>query len=81
MGLVSLVGGHAPCFIGWLRREIRYGPADRSIGVLWIVSGALFLESSGMHPNLSASREGLLYVDHMRYIWSWTIRGMSMESV
>jgi hypothetical protein len=31
-----------PCFIGWLGREAGYGPVDRSTGVLWIVSGALF---------------------------------------
>jgi hypothetical protein len=35
------------CFIGWLGREIGYGPMDRSAGVLWIASGAPFLESSG----------------------------------
>jgi hypothetical protein len=28
-------------------RETRYGPTDRSVGVLWFVSGALFLGSSG----------------------------------
>jgi hypothetical protein len=26
-------------------------------------------------------RERLLYVDHVRYVWSWTIRGLSMESM
>jgi hypothetical protein len=31
----------------WLaQRETVYGPADRSAGVLWIMSGALFLRSS-----------------------------------
>jgi hypothetical protein len=35
------------CFNGWLRRETRYGPTDRSAIVLWIVLGALFLRSSG----------------------------------
>jgi hypothetical protein len=49
--------------------------------VLWIVSGALFLESSGIYPNLSPSHEGMLYVDHVRYVWSWTIRGLSMGSM
>jgi hypothetical protein len=34
------------CFIRWLGRETGYGPADRSAGVLGIVSGALFLGSS-----------------------------------
>jgi hypothetical protein len=54
---------------------------DRSAGVLWIVLGALFLRSSRICPNLSASHEGLLYVDHVRYVWSWTIHRLSMESV
>jgi hypothetical protein len=34
------------CFIGWLERETGYGPVDRSVGMLWIVSRALFLGSS-----------------------------------
>jgi hypothetical protein len=48
MGPVRLVAccrymfGFLHCFIGWLGREIEYGPMDRSAGVLWIVSGALF---------------------------------------
>jgi hypothetical protein len=33
-------------FNGCLGRETGYGPVDRSPGVLWIVSGALFLRSS-----------------------------------
>jgi hypothetical protein len=45
---VSLVAGWRPifgflhCFIGWLEREIGYGPTDRSAGVLRIMSGAIF---------------------------------------
>jgi uncharacterized membrane protein YqaE (UPF0057 family) len=35
------------CFIGWLGREAGYIPTDRSANALWIVSGALFLGSSG----------------------------------
>jgi hypothetical protein len=52
MGSVSLVAGcrqmfgFLHSFIGWLESETRYGPADRSAVVLWIVSGALFLKSS-----------------------------------
>jgi hypothetical protein len=45
------------------------------------VSGALFLESSGIRLNLLVPHKRLLYVDHMRYVWSWTIRGLSVESV
>jgi hypothetical protein len=32
---------------------------DRSAGVLWIVSEVLFLRSSGIHSNLSTTRERL----------------------
>jgi hypothetical protein len=53
-----------------------YGPMDWSASVLWIVSGALFLRSSGIRPNLSVSHERLLYVDCVMYVWSWTERGM-----
>jgi hypothetical protein len=34
-------------------------PRDQSAGVLWIVSGALFLRSSGICPNLLAVHERL----------------------
>jgi hypothetical protein len=68
-------------FIGWLERETGYGPADQSAGVLWIVSGALFLRSNEIRPNLSTSHKRLLYVDHVRYVWSGTTRGLSVESV
>jgi hypothetical protein len=67
--------------MSWLGREIGYRPADRSVDVLWIVSGAIFLESSGIHPNMSASHERLLYVDYVRYVWSWTISVPSVENV
>jgi hypothetical protein len=72
---------YAYCFIGWLGRETRYGPTDRSAGVLCIMSGALFLRSSGIRPNLLASHKRFLYVDHVRYVWSWTIHGLSVEIV
>jgi hypothetical protein len=40
--------GFAPhCFNGGLGRETGYGHADRPAGVLWIMSGARFLRSSG----------------------------------
>jgi hypothetical protein len=54
----------------WLRRETGNGLAGRLAGLLWIVLGALFLKSSGIRPNLLESHEGLLYVDHVRYVWS-----------
>jgi hypothetical protein len=34
-----------------------------------------------IYPNLSVTRERFLYVDHVRYVWSWTIHGLSVESV
>jgi hypothetical protein len=66
------------CFIDWLRRETGYGPMDQSAGVLMIVSGALFLDSSGPTQLCWWLRERLLYVDHMRYVWSGTICGPSV---
>jgi hypothetical protein len=54
---------------------------DRSADVLSIMLGAIFLKSSGIHLNLSAARERLLYVDYVRYIWSRVIRGPSMKNV
>jgi hypothetical protein len=43
-----------------------------------IVGNYFFLESSGIRPNLSMTREGLLCVDRVRYIWSGTIHGLSV---
>jgi hypothetical protein len=41
----------------------------------------LFLGSSGIHPNLSMTRERLLYIDRMRYVWSGIIHGLSVGCV
>jgi hypothetical protein len=41
----------------------------------------LFLESSRIYPNLSVTREKLLCIDRMRYVWSGTILGLSMGCV
>jgi hypothetical protein len=49
--------------------------------VVWIVSGALLLGCSGSAQIYLRLYERLLYVDHVRYVWSWTIRGLSVESV
>jgi hypothetical protein len=51
---------------------------DRSASVLGIVSGAFFLRGSGIHSNLSATRKRLLCIDHVRYVWSGTIHGLSV---
>jgi hypothetical protein len=39
--------------------ETGYRPTDRLASVLWIVSGAIFLGSSEIRPNLSMTRERL----------------------
>jgi hypothetical protein len=62
-------------------RETEYGPVDRSVGVLWIVLGAHFLGSSGICPNLLMTRERLLCIDCVRYVWSGTIHGLSVGCV
>jgi hypothetical protein len=49
--------------------------------VMGIVLGALFLKSSGIRPNLSATHERLLCVDHVRYVRSGIIRGLSVGCV
>jgi hypothetical protein len=66
-------------FNGCLGRETRYGPADRSTDVLWIVSGVLFLRSTGPSQLCWWLRKRLLCVDCVRYVWSGTIRGLSVE--
>jgi hypothetical protein len=64
-----------------LGRETRYGPTDRSGSVLWIVTGALFLESSDSAHRYWALHKRLLCIDHVRYVWFGTIRGLSVECV
>jgi hypothetical protein len=87
MGLVSLVVGcqqeldFSPLLCGCCGREARYRPADQTAVVLWIVSGALLLGCSGSVQIYWWLHERLLYVGHVRYVWSWTIHGLSMESV
>jgi hypothetical protein len=61
--------------------ETGYRPTNWSASVMGIVSGALFLRSSGIRPNLSVTHERLLCIDHTRYVWSGTIRGLSMGCV
>jgi hypothetical protein len=66
------------CFIGWLRRETRYGSTDRSAVILWIVSRALFLGSSGPAQLCWRQRKRLLCIDRVRYVWFGTICGLSV---
>jgi hypothetical protein len=87
MGPVSLVVGcqqelnFSPLLFGCCGREAGYGLADRLVIVLWIVSGALLLGCSGSVQICWRPYERLLYVNHVIYVWSWTIRGLSVENV
>jgi hypothetical protein len=86
MGSVNLVVVHRqelglrPCFIGWLRREARYGPVDRSADVLWIMSGALFLRGSSICPNMSASHERLPRTRTTHRKCTLGVRGLTWET-
>jgi hypothetical protein len=87
MGPVSLIVGcqqeldFSPLLFGCCGREAGYGLTDRTTVILWIVSGALLLRCSGSVQICWQLYERLLYMDHVRYVWSWTIRGLSVESV
>jgi hypothetical protein len=66
----------------WLTRVRNWVQTHgRSASVLWIMSGALFLGSSGIHPNLLVICERLLYIYCVRYVWSGTIRRLSVGCV
>jgi hypothetical protein len=86
MGPINLVVGHrqelglCPCFIGWFRTEAGYGPMDWSAGVLWIVSRALFLGSSGICPNLSVPRERLPHMGTAHRKRTPGVRGLAWEA-
>jgi hypothetical protein len=69
-----------PCFITWLEREVGYGPADRSADVLLIMSGALFLRSGGICPNLSLSRKRLPRTGTTRRKRTLGVRGLTWEA-
>jgi hypothetical protein len=67
------------CFNSYTGRETGYEPADQLAGVLFIMSGAPFLESSGPAQLCWWLCERLLCVDRVRYIWSGAIRGLSVR--
>jgi hypothetical protein len=87
MGPVSLVVGcqqeldFSPMLFGCCGREAGYGPMNQMTVVPWIVSGVLLLRCSGCVQICWWLYERLLYVDRVRYVWSWTICGLSVESV
>jgi hypothetical protein len=62
------------------RHPLLFRPADRSADVLWIVSGALFLGSSGIYPNLSAPRERLPRTWTARRKHMLGVRGLAWEA-
>jgi hypothetical protein len=64
-----------------LGRETGYGSMNRSANMLWIVLGTLFLRSSGPAQLCRWLCERLLCVDHVRYVLSGTIRGLSVGCV
>jgi hypothetical protein len=57
-----------------------YGAVDRSAGVLWIVSGALFLRSSGICPNLSVPRKRLPRTGTAHRKRTLGVRGLAWEA-
>jgi hypothetical protein len=86
MSPISLVVGYqqeldSPLLFGCCEREAGYGSADWMTIVLWIVSGALLLRCSESIQICWRLYETLLYIDRVRYVWSWTIRGLSVKSV
>jgi hypothetical protein len=87
MGPVSLLVScqheldFSPLLFGCCGREAGYGPVDRMTVMLSIVSEAILLRCSGSIQICWWLYEMLLYVDRVRYVWSWTIHGLSVESV
>jgi hypothetical protein len=53
---------------------------DRSAGVLWIVSGALCLESSVICPNLLVPHERLPHMGTARRKHTLGVRGLAWEA-
>jgi hypothetical protein len=74
MGPVSLVAGYQQKLLwerSWVQTTVK----------LWIVSWALLLVGSGSVQICWRLHERLLCIDHVRYVWSMVIRGLSMRSV
>jgi hypothetical protein len=64
MGPVNLVVGcqqklnFTHCFIDFCGRETRYGPTNRSVSILLIVSGALLLGAVDLFESVDDSAKG-----------------------
>jgi hypothetical protein len=66
------------CLIGCYGREAGYGPTNRSVVVLWVGLGALLLGGSWSVQICWRLHERLLCANRMRYVWSRTIRRLSV---
>jgi hypothetical protein len=66
----------------WLARERTWVWTCESDGQCAVdYVGSPFSREQWLYPTLSMTREGLLYVHHVRYVWSRAIRGPSVESM
>ncbi len=63
-----------------MEEKLNGGLVDRSAGVLEIVSGPLFLRSSGICPNLSVSHERLPRTGTARRKRTPGVRGLAWEA-
>jgi hypothetical protein len=66
----------------WLTRERNWVRARGSVSRRAVnCVGSPFSREQWLCPALLMTCEWLLYMDHMRYVWSWTIHRLSVESV
>jgi hypothetical protein len=66
----------------WLAQERKWVRTRGS--VIWRAMdyvGSPFSQERWVYSTLSMTHERLLYVDHMRYVWSRAIRGPDVESL
>jgi hypothetical protein len=62
------------------REKLSDGPMDRSAGVLGVVSGALFLRSSRVHPTLLMTSERLPRMGTGHRKCTSDLRGLAREA-
>jgi hypothetical protein len=64
----------------WLARERNWVQTHGSVSRCAVdCVGVPFSQEQWLYPTLSVTRQGLLYIDHVRYVWSRTICGLSVE--
>jgi hypothetical protein len=66
-------------WLAWERNRVRTRGSVSQRAVDYV--GSPFSWEQWLCPTMSTTHEGLVYVDHVRYVWSWTICGLSVESV